>query len=103
MYRPLLRYLKEVLMDYENDTMRYRKKKKSNTSSSEARSDHKHNYVACLIRSYIFDTEHLALGKRCSVCGKLKVTQHFILDAGFVLGPEQIRVKFPGLPIYEAQ
>jgi hypothetical protein len=90
-------------MNYENDTMRYRKKKKSNTSSSVVKSDHKHNYVACLIRSYIFDTEHLALGKRCSACGKLKVTKHFILDGGFVLGPEQIRAKFPGLPIHESQ
>ena len=88
-------------MNYENDTMRYRKKKKSNTSSSDAKSDH--NYVACLIRSYIFDTEHLALGKRCSVCGKPKVTRHFILDDGFVLGSEQIRAKFPGLPIHESQ
>lgn len=90
-------------MNYENDAMRYRKKKKSNTSSSDAKSDHKHNYVACLIRSYILDTEHLVLGKRCAVCGKLKVTKHFILDDGFVLGAEQIRSKFSGLPIYEAQ
>ena len=90
-------------MNYETDTRRYRKKKKSNTSSSDAKSDHKHNYVACLICSYIFDTEHLALGKRCSVCGKPKVTRHFILDDGFVLGSEQIRAKFPGLPIHESQ
>ena len=69
-------------MNYENDTMRYRKKKKSNTSSSDAKSDHKHNYVAC---------------------GKPKVTRHFILDDGFVLGSEQIRAKFPGLPIHESQ
>ncbi len=90
-------------MNYENDTMRYRKKKKSNTSSADAKSDHKHSYVACLIRSYVFDTEHLALGKWCSACGKLKVTRYFILDDGLVLGPEQIRAKFPGLPIYDAQ
>ena len=90
-------------MDYIEGRPRYRKKRKSNTSSADAKSDHKHSYVACLIRSYIFDTEHLALGKRCSVCGKLRVTKHFILDDGFALGPEQIRAKFPGLPIYKAQ
>ena len=90
-------------MNYENNTMRYRKKKRSNTSSSGVKADHKHSYVACLIRSHAFDTEHLALGKRCSVCGKLKVTKFFMLDDGFVLGPGQIRAKFPGLPIYDAQ
>lgn len=81
----------------------YRKKRKSNTSRASAKADHKHKYVACLIRSTALGTEHLALGGRCSVCGQQRVTKFFVLEDGLVLGPEQIRAKYPGLPIYDAQ
>lgn len=86
-----------------NDITPYRKKKMHHTCSLCTKVDHKHKYVACLIRSTTLGGERLALGKRCSVCGQLRVTKFFMLEGGFVLGPKQIRAKYPGLHIYDAQ
>lgn len=89
-------------MDYIEETTRHRKKRRSSVSKASVKTDHKHKYVACLLRSAPYGREHLAMGKRCSVCGKMSVSKYFVLEKGFVLGPEQLRKKYPGLPVYEA-
>ena len=102
--RKRLRYtFRMVELMSSNGATTYRRKKQHHTHSLYTKADHKHKYAACLIRSTTLGTEHLALGGRCSVCGQQRVTKFFVLEDGLVVGPEQFRAKYPGLPIYDAQ
>lgn len=67
---------------YEQDEMKYKRKKPSNTSRSYKKSDHKHDYEKCLIRShsdyYGENKEHYHLGRVCRICGSTKIDQFMI-------------------------
>ena len=57
---------------FENDTLKYIKRKKSSTSKSSAKSKHKHEYVDCLFIERGRNTPYL--GSYCKICGKIGET-----------------------------
>lgn len=105
-------------MDFQNDVPKHRKKK-SQESKSEKRSDHKHDYVKSI---YIcFDDEttekvrYAHWAKICSICGRLghidmnedpKLRKaeyrqiHPWIKSHEYLGYEQLIQAFPKVPMY---
>lgn len=59
----------------ENDIPKYRKKKKSSTSKSNEKSNHKHEYVDCLLVTKNENRPYKA--KYCSICGKVSDIKFF--------------------------
>lgn len=97
-------------MYLESDEMKYRKKK-SRSSRSSRRSDHKHDYQKVIIQGICGWT----WGKRCSICGRMDNTYRPFSNKEF-LKPEykdhpsvstkcymtvqELRDKYVGIPIY---
>lgn len=100
----------------ESDVPKY-KKKKSQESKSEKRSDHKHAYEKSILL-YI-DSDGIVnwanWSQHCSICGRLKSIDHWNVDEfrktefqgrsrGFFLNDylslDDIFKKFPNVPIY---
>lgn len=100
--------------NYADDQMRYKKKKPSSKSKSKQRSDHKHKYekVICL---YTFGP---SWNNRCQICGRMtggerlsaagdpdnalyeKVAEKWYNRRPLTI--EELRQKFPGVDIYQA-
>ena len=107
--------MKRFLQEYDEDARHRKKSKTSKTSKSVQRSNHKHEYEKVIIREFI----GYAWGGRCRLCGKFRaITVSFLpvaiwISAGrtplgnkeFPTSPffslEEIRAKFPDVPIYE--
>lgn len=51
-----------------DEKVRYRKKKRSDSSKAKARSNHKHIKKACLL---ICNTKHVYYANYCIICGKI--------------------------------
>lgn len=53
----------------ENDIPKHQKKKESSTSKAKTKSNHKHEYIDCLL----IQSEHKLplLGSCCKICGKI--------------------------------
>lgn len=94
----------------DDDSPVYRKKKPSNTSKSEKRSDHKHEYEPCIVKYIFFNW-----GQQCRVCGRIKTdwqksdrelikpeyqnARSFALD--HYLDIKDMKKKFPGIKVIE--
>lgn len=102
--------------NYEVDgyeSPRHKKVKQSDISKSAKKSDHRHRYKQVLIRSYNTHPtkgklEHLALGKKCEICGKVNIVSYFLTEPSGhgtcrVLNNEAIRSRYPHLEIVEEQ
>lgn len=108
----------EGTMELQNDIPKYRKKK-SQESKSEKRSDHKHQYVKSIkIVSYREGTVNwIHWSKHCSICGRqggkandcfndrdFKLpqfqTEPYIRILGHYMSYDDICKKFPDVPIY---
>lgn len=94
----------------DRDYPAHRKKKASDTSKAEKRSDHKHEYESCIVRYAVF----FHWGKRCRICGRTK--GKWGRDTDFLrpesvgkpgigvndfLSVRELRQKYPGVGIYE--
>lgn len=69
------------------------------------KSNHKHSYENCLLQFRGF-RRSIGLGKRCSICGFIKIQNLFITDENpdtgcfKLLNDNEILEKYNGLPIY---
>lgn len=63
------------LLDFDEEP-KYRKKTKSSTSKSRTKSDHKHEYVDCLL----IHNEHPHVGNYCKHCGKIGDIRFFEVE-----------------------
>lgn len=107
--------MKRFLQEYDEDVRHRKKSKTSKTSKSVQRSNHKHEYEKVIIREFI----GYAWGGRCRLCGKFRshygqfsasrymdfrrpdsLGQQGISNVSF-FSLEEIRAKFPDVPIYE--
>ena len=93
--------MKRFLQEYDEDARHRKKSKTSKTSKSVQRSNHKHEYEKVIIREFI----GYAWGGRCRLCGKFRsrpdsLGQQGISNESF-FSLEEIRAKFPDVPIYE--
>ena len=89
-------------LEYDENEMTPYKKKKG--KSGRAKSNHKHLYEECLVKSEL----GLHIGKYCSVCGKTQITNYFITvptenscARRMVFNNEEIKGLYPNLPIKE--
>ena len=94
---------------------KYRKKKPSDKSKLEKRSDHKHIYEDCLIRNhFIFswcekESVSIHFGERCIICGKTHTCYLPSIARDTVTGQryyrawtaEEMLEKYPNLPIID--
>jgi len=62
------------VMYFDNEIPKYKKKKHKTVSKS----NHKHIYKPCWIKTRIFDNETTLLSTYCIVCGKIKDTMFFL-------------------------
>ena len=94
----------------DRDYPAHRKKKPRDTSRSERRSDHKHEYEPCIVRFIAF----FNWGERCRICGRTR--EKWGRDDDFLrpesigkpgistndfLSVRELREKFPGVSVYE--
>lgn len=94
---------------------KYRKKKPSNKSKSAKRSNHKHIYEDCLIRthfhwSWCSNSTSIHFGKRCTICGKtlpeyLPSCVEYVGNQKYYRAwtEEELLAKYPNLPIVEEE
>lgn len=61
--------------DWEDEIVPYRTKRKK---KKVKRSNHKHLYDKVIIQSQINGRPNYMLGKKCSICNKVEITQYFI-------------------------
>ena len=98
----------------DNDSPSYRKKKPSDTSKAEARSDHKHEYEPCIVKFLLY-----SWAERCAVCGRVRamwtmknrernlelLRPESIGKPGIglndFLSVAEMKAKFPGVKVYE--
>ena len=82
---------------------RYKKRKESSTSKAKVKSNHKHDYQRCLIDTRIPGVQHdsILVANVCGICGKVKLSQVFVLEDGILLSSYDVLQKFPELPIYK--
>ena len=87
------------------------KKKKSQTSKSCKRSNHKHDYERVIIVGNVFGAHW---SNKCKICGRIKSMSAGSMSAGLLkprpyqhisisdyLTPEEAHAKYPDIPIYE--
>jgi hypothetical protein len=85
------------------------KKKKNNSSRSEKKADHRHEYEDCIV-SYTYDwaDRHYTCRERyCVICGKINehrkfnesFTDHYI-DSSLNGDESSFREKYPDLPVF---
>lgn len=55
-------------MGYNDETLKYKKKKPSDTSHARRKSKHKHDYADCLLRT---PKDALRKAQACRICGKI--------------------------------
>ena len=96
---------------FDNDVPKYRKKK-SNSSRSEKRADHKHDYQRVIVGNRL-GSGAWHWSKRCSVCGRFgldkTMTNEFLKPNTFdnvwrlfaYLSLDEVRQKYPDTPIYK--
>lgn len=103
-------------MNMDLDVPKYRKKKTSSKSHSSKRSDHKHDYEKVIIEGWLFGWEW---GERCKICGRTEYVLHsdyhdyhdFLKEGvtilssneSYWLSKEEIKEKYPGIPIFKAK
>ena len=90
---------------------KHRKKKPSDKSKSDARSDHKHEYEPCILKYVLY-----TWGERCSICGRTRSkwnkAKNRLLRRPESLGKAgvglndylsvaEMKEKFPGVKVYE--
>ena len=93
----------------DRDYPKHRKKKPSDTSRSEKRSNHKHEYEPCIIRYFFYNW-----GVRCRICGRIVTKPSGNTDflrpesigkpgvgSDDFLSVSELRQKYPGVGIYE--
>nr|WP_326184524.1 hypothetical protein [uncultured Oscillibacter sp.] len=101
--------------EYDENVRRRKQSKTSKTSQSTRRSDHKHEYEKVIIREFI----GYAWGGRCSLCGRFQGSYGRFSTARYMdfrrpesfekpgisnqdfLSLEEIRARYPGIPVYE--
>ena len=93
----------------DHDTPAYRKKKPSSKSLAQKRSDHRHEYELCIIKSLLY-----SWGERCRICGRFRSNRrsdHDLLKPASLKKPaiglndylsvSQMKEKYPGIRVYE--
>lgn len=94
---------------FSDETLPKHKKKKAQTSKSNKRSDHKHQYEKIIIKNWGW-----IWGERCVICGRIK-TNYLVHCPEFCKEPfcnedprylrfltvDEIKRKFIGIPIYK--
>lgn len=99
----------------DNEVPSYKKKKKrSDVSKAEARSDHKHEYEPCIVKYLVYNW-----GERCKVCGRIRHTWSMLsrergkelmrpgsvrragIGVNDFLSVAEMKEKFPGVRVYE--
>lgn len=99
-------------IDVNVDSPKYKKKRQSNTSKSDKRSDHKHTYEKIII-IYPLSGSTPVWDKRCPVCGRLGNMSYAARHEGLrkehgakIITPEcfysaeELHEKFPDTKIY---
>lgn len=86
-------------MDDYPEVPKYRKKK-SSSSKSKRKSDHKHEYLDCLL---IDNENHPHKAQYCKICGKINNVKFFEskkTEDGYytMLSYEEVRQRYKGLP-----
>ena len=93
--------MKRFLQEYDEDVRHRKKSKTSKTSKSVQRSNHKHEYEKVIIREFIrshygqFSASRYMDFRRPDSLGQQGISN----ESFFSL--EEIRAKFPDVPIYE--
>lgn len=93
-------------MDYDdNELTRYTGSKKYKRSPKK-KSNHKHNYLPCIVESVLNAHLHYGLGKYCDICGKVQMVNYFITvkEPGrpfsrMVSGLSEIKGLYPDYPV----
>ena len=57
-------------MDYDDNEFTHYTGSKKYKRSPKKKSNHKHNYLPCIVESVLNDHLHYGLGKYCDICGK---------------------------------
>lgn len=99
------------MIEYENETPKY-KKKKDNGSKSNRRSSHKHDYEEVIVQGWLFG---FSWAYRCKICGRIKSKSYAMSHEGLrkevptktgcissrdFLSAEELHEKFPDKDIY---
>lgn len=90
-----------------DETPKYRKKAKSNTSRADKKATHKHQYREVLLRNSSNNCRtYITLGEVCDICGKTQTKQFLITKKTpsgtfLVLDPDKIVEMYPSLEIID--
>lgn len=78
------------------------RKKKNNSSRSEKKADHKHEYKDCIVtyKHYWSDKYFAHTSQYCIVCGKLNGHRSFIGSDWLSGFKEEVVSKRPDLPVF---
>lgn len=84
----------------EMEIPKHKKRKDSSTSKIKSRTDHKHEYIDCLLESEINERNYFYKAECCKRCGKI---QHVKFFESLTLSPDEIREKYKGLPKFRVK
>lgn len=103
--------------NYENEVLKYHKKKESNISKAKKKSKHKHQYKECLLQyKYNFkdnvftdeekEKKHTTLSSYCVICGKIggQLENSIVIDylqTKYINNKRKCRSVMDGEELYE--
>lgn len=92
----------------DNQEVAKYRKKKNNSSKSDKKSTHKHDYQDCIVTyQYNFSAKHYARkDKYCVICGK--INEHLSITSGDVDSwfggyKDDMVAKYPELPVFKLE